>query len=71
MGLLILIAVLLIIINIFTTSFLPDMLKDTRLDRVQVYRICLIPPLGVVLFSIAMIIIIIMYLLIMVKQIWR
>lgn len=71
MGLLILIAILLIIINIFTTSFLPDMLKDTRLDQVQVYRICLIPPLGLVLFGISMIIIIIMYLLIMVKQIWR
>ena len=70
MGLIIFIGVLLTLINIATTKELTNILKDSRLDNQFFYRICLIPPIGVITYCISVIVIAITVLIFIVMDIW-
>lgn len=70
MGLIIFIGVLLTILNIATTKELTSILKDSRLDNPFFYRICLIPPIGVITYCISVIVIVITVLVFTVLDIW-
>jgi hypothetical protein len=62
MGLIIFIVLMLTIINIFTTKELTNMLSETIFDNTTFYRICLIPPIGAIIYCICLILIIILFL---------
>ena len=70
MGLIIFIAVLLTLINIVMTKELTNILKDSRIDNPFFYRICLIPPIGVITYCISIIVILISVLIFTVLDIW-
>ena len=70
MGLIIFIGVLLTLINIATTKELTNILKDSRLDNQFFYRLCLIPPIGVITYCISVIVIAITVLIFIVMDIW-
>ena len=70
MGLIIFIAVLLTLINIATTKELTNILKDSRLDNQFFYRLCLIPPIGVITYCISVIVIAITVLIFTIMDIW-
>jgi hypothetical protein len=70
MGLIIFIGVLLTLINIATTKELTNILKDSRLDNQFFYRLCLIPPIGVITYCISVIVIAITILIFTIMDIW-
>lgn len=70
MGLIIFIGVLLTLINIATTKELTNILKDSRLDNQFFYRLCLIPPIGVITYCISVIVIAITVLIFTIMDIW-
>jgi hypothetical protein len=70
MGLLIFIGVLLTILNIATTKELTNILKDSRLDNTFFYRLCLIPPIGIITYCLSVIVITITVLIITIIDIW-
>ena len=70
MGLLIFIGVLLTILNIATTKELTNILKDSRLDNPFFYRLCLIPPIGIITYCLSVIVITITVLIITIIDIW-
>jgi hypothetical protein len=70
MGLIIFIGVLLTILNIATTKELTNILKHSRLDNQLFYRLCLIPPIGVITYCISVIVITITVLIFIVMDIW-
>jgi len=70
MGLIIFIGVLLTLINIVMTKELTNILKDSRLDTPFFYKICLIPPIGVITYMLSVIVITITVLIFMVMDIW-
>ena len=71
MGLLIFIVLIAVIINIFSTTELKEVLKDTIIDNSLFYRICLIPPIGAITFGLCVILIIIVFLLETIRNIWK
>lgn len=71
MGLIIFIIILILIINIFITSQLPTILKDTRLDTRFFYRLALIPPIGAIVYCLSIVVIIVSFLIITVIDIWH
>jgi hypothetical protein len=71
MGLLIFIGVLLTILNIATTKELTNILKDSRLDNTFFYRLCLIPPIGIITYCLSVIVITITVLIITIIDIWH
>jgi hypothetical protein len=71
MGILIFAALMLTIINILTTRELTNVLSETRFDNTTFYRICLIPPIGVITFGMCVILIIIVAIMEMIRDIWR
>ena len=70
MTLLIFIGVLLTIINIVMTKELTSMLAHSRLDTQFFYRLCLIPPIGVVTYCLGIIVIAITVLIFTIMDIW-
>jgi hypothetical protein len=70
MGLIIFIGVIITLINIVMTKQLTDILKDTRLDNQFFYRLCLIPPIGLITYCLSIIVIIISVLIFTVIDIW-
>jgi len=70
MGLIIFIAVLLTLINIVMTKELTSLLTHSRLDNQFFYRLCLIPPIGVITYCLAITVIVITVLIFMVMDIW-
>ncbi len=71
MGLIIFIGVLLTILNIATTKELTSILKDSRLDSPFFYRLCLIPPIGIITYCLSVIVITITVLIITIIDIWH
>jgi hypothetical protein len=70
MGLLIFIGVLLTLINIVMTKELTNILKHSRLDNQFFYRLCLIPPIGLITYCLAIIVIVITVLIFTIMDIW-
>ena len=70
MGLIIFIGVLLTLINIATTKELTNILRHSRLDNQFFYRLCLIPPIGVITYCISVIVIAITILIFTIMDIW-
>lgn len=70
MGLIIFIIVLLTLINIVMTKELTNILKDTRIDNPIFYRLCLIPPIGVVTYILSIIVIITSVLILTIIDVW-
>jgi hypothetical protein len=71
MGTIIFAILMVTIVNIVTTKELTNMLSETIFDNTTFYRICLIPPIGVLTYCICIILIIIVFLLETIKNIWR
>ena len=71
MGLLIFAVLMVTIINIFTTRELTQMLSETRFDNTTFYRICLIPPIGAITYGMCILIIIVVFLVETIRDIWR
>jgi hypothetical protein len=70
MGLIIFIAVLLTLINIVMTKQLTSLLIHSRLDTQFFYRLCLIPPIGIITYCLAIIVIVITVLIFTIMDIW-
>jgi hypothetical protein len=70
MGLLIFIGVLLTLINIVMTKELTNILKDSRIDNPFFYRVCLIPPIGIITYILSIIVIVTSVLIFTVMDIW-
>ena len=70
MGLMIFIGVIITLINIVMTKELTDILKDTRLDTHFFYRLCLIPPIGLITYCLSLVVIVISVLIFTVIDIW-
>ncbi len=70
MGLIIFITVLLTLVNIVMTSELTRILTHSRLDNKVFYRLCLIPPIGIITYCLSIIMIVITVLIIMFMDIW-
>jgi hypothetical protein len=58
-------------LNLFITKELTKLLSETIFDKTTFYRICLIPPIGVITFAICFIVVIIVYLIETIIDIWR
>ena len=71
MGTIIFAVLIITMVNIFTTKELTDMLSETIFDNKTFYRICLIPPIGAITYCICIILIIILFLVEVIKDIWR
>jgi len=66
-----LISLLVIMINTFVTKELTEIFKGTRLDKPMVYRICLIPPIGFIVFWLATLLIVFAFFLNIIIDIWK
>lgn len=64
-------ALIITIVNIFTTKELTDILSESIFDNTTFYRICLIPPIGLITYCIFIILMLIMVLLETIKNIWK
>ena len=71
MGLIIFAVLMVTIVNIFTTKELTQMLSETQFDNTTFYRICIIPPIGAIIYCICILIIIVVFLLENIRDIWR
>ena len=71
MGLIIFIGVLLTLINIVMTKELTSILKDIIIDKPLFYRVCLIPPIGVITYCLSIIVIVISFLIFTAIDIWN
>lgn len=71
MGIIIFAALIITIVNIFTTKELTDILSESIFDNTTFYRICLIPPIGLITYCIFIILVVIMVLLETIKNIWK
>ena len=71
MGIIIFTALIITIVNIFTTKELTNWLSETIFDNSTFYRICLIPPIGVITYCLLIISVTIVFLLETIKDIWR
>jgi hypothetical protein len=71
MGIIIFAALIITIVNIFTTKELTDILSESIFDNTTFYRICLIPPIGLITYCIFIILMLIMVLLETIKNIWK
>lgn len=70
-GIIIFTAFIVAIVNLVATKQLTDILSETIFDKPIFYRICLIPPIGIITYTICIILIVIVFLLTMIKDIWR
>lgn len=71
MGTIIFMVLIITMVNIFTTKELTDMLSETIFDNKTFYRICLIPPIGAIIFGLFIILVIILSIIETIKDIWR
>ena len=71
MGLIIFIGLLITLINIVMTKELTDILKDSIIDNPLFYRLCLIPPIGVITYCLSIILIVISVLIFTAIDIWN
>jgi hypothetical protein len=71
MGIIIFAALVIIIVNIFTTKELTDVLSETMFDNKTFYRTCLIPPIGLITYCIFIILILILSLVETIINIWK
>lgn len=70
-GIIIFTAFIVAIVNLVATKQLTDILSETIFDKPIFYRICLIPPIGIITYTICIILIVIVFLLTMIKDIWK
>ena len=71
MGTIIFAVLIITMVNIFTTKELTNMLSETIFDNSTFYRICLIPPIGAIIFGLLIIIVIIVSIMETIRDIWR
>lgn len=71
MEIIIFAALIITIVNIFTTKELTDILSESIFDNKTFYRLCLIPPIGLTTYCIFIILMLIMVLLETIKNIWK
>jgi hypothetical protein len=71
MGIIIFTALIITIVNIFTTKELTNWLSETIFDNSTFYRICLIPPIGAITYCLLIISVTIVFLVETIKDIWR
>lgn len=66
-----LVTLLILMLNTYLTKELTEIFKGTRLDEPMFYRVCLIPPIGLVIFWFSAILIVIAFFIDMVSDIWK
>ncbi len=66
-----LVTLLILMLNTYLTKELTEIFKGTRLDKPMFYRVCLIPPIGLVVFWFSAILIVIAFFINMVSDIWK
>ena len=70
-GIIIFTAFIVTIVNLVATKQLTEILSETIFDKPIFYRICLIPPIGIITYTICILLIVIVFLLTMIKDIWK
>lgn len=70
-GIIIFTALIVTIVNLVATKQLTEILSETIFDKPIFYRICLIPPIGIITYTICILLIVIVFLLTMIKDIWK
>jgi hypothetical protein len=70
-GIIIFTSFIVTIVNLVATKQLTEILSETIFDKPIFYRICLIPPIGIITYTICIILIVIVFLLTTIKDIWR
>jgi len=66
-----LISLLVLMINTFVTKEMTEILKDSWLDKPMFYRICLIPPIGFIVFWVSTLLIVFTFFLKIIIDIWK
>lgn len=62
---------LVLMLNTYLTKELTEIFEDTWLDKPMFYRICLIPPIGFVVFWYSTLLIVLTFFVGMIKDIWK
>ena len=70
-GIIIFTTLIVTIVNLLATKELTEILSETIFDKSTFYRICLIPPIGIITYSICIMLFILVFLLTTIKNIWR
>ena len=70
-GIIIFTAFIVTIVNLVATKQLTEILSESIFDKPIFYRICLIPPIGIITYTICILRIVIVFLLTMIKDIWK
>jgi hypothetical protein len=70
-GIIIFTAFIVTIVNLLATKQLTEILSETIFDKPIFYRICMIPPIGIITYTICIMLFILVFLLTMIKDIWR
>jgi hypothetical protein len=58
-------------LNTFVTKELTSILQNTWVDKPVFYRICLIPPIGSIVFFISTLLIVLTFLFSMIIDVWK
>ena len=70
-GIIIFTTFIVTIVNLLATKQLTEILSETIFDKPIFYRICLIPPIGIITYTICIMLFILVFLLTTIKNIWR
>lgn len=62
---------LMLMLNTYLTKELTEIFEGTWLDKPIIYRICLIPPIGFVVFWVSTLLIVLTFFVGMIKDIWK
>ena len=71
MGVVVLIFLLVFGINIVITKNVSESFEGSILDNKIFYRICLIPPIGIITYALFTIFVVFVMLLVSIKEIWK
>ena len=66
-----LITILAFMLNTFASKELTEIFEDTWLDKPIIYRICLIPPIGFVVYWVSTLLIVLTFFVGMIKDVWK
>ncbi len=65
-----LVTLLMLMLNTYLTKELTEIFEGTRLDKPIFYRVCLIPPIGFIIFWVSTLLIVLTFFVGMIKDIW-
>ena len=66
-----LVTLLMLMLNTYLTKELTEIFKGTRLDKPIFYRVCLIPPIGFVVFWVSTLLIVFGFFVEMITDVWN